>query len=360
MKNDMKKYLSLGVVLAGSALMISCDGDNGDTVVIPPSETGVADAINDAIGDKPVAPVMLAEFPLTSLKLAFDNGFITEPTFGGEFEAGDELEIDFDSTTATSALDITGDAQADISLDGDWVFGVETFNGFVEGIVSDPSAPTWYINRVYAGSNAIGEAIPILGGLTFTPLASDQRSITGHFTADVILVEEVFVNQDDENVVSNGNFVYGLDDLNGSSITVYQDVDGADAEITDFGANNVWETQIGTGNVVASFTTNEGVKNFVVSYDDYNDAVGNDGEVSDNEDAQDLADLCDLLDFVNVAPTGNQIEADSETLHLVAGVEYDSVVGGSYRHDYDSTFGTPETIINSSNGEFFEGEGEVE
>jgi hypothetical protein len=252
-------------------------------------------------------------------------------------------------------LDITGDAQADISLDGDWVFGVETFNGFVQGIESDPSAPTWYIHRIYAGSNALGEALPILGGLTFTPLASDQRSITGHFTADVILVEEVYVNQDDENVLTQTEINFDLDGLVGDSTTVYVDVVGKPAEITDFAAANVWETEIGASNVVLSFTTNlEGTKNFVMSEADWDTATNGNDVIDNVVEMNALTALCKLLDFVNVAPAGNQIEADSETLHLVAGVEYDAVVGGSYRHDYDSTFGTPETIINSSNDEFFD------
>jgi len=349
MTNDIKKYLSLGAVLAGSAFMVSCDGD--DVTVV--ENTGVADAITDAIGDKPIAPIALAEYPLTSLKLAFAS--TQENCVSGiEFDAGDELELDFDATTiGTDASATTGDALADLNSDGATVFGVPfiNFEGFVEGITNNTDNFT--IDAVYRGTDNTGNLI--LSNLTFTPLASDARSVTGTFVGST--TTEVAFNQDDANVVvnvdNNGAQIGTLDTPGGSEavvgVTIYEDDNNTgDVEVTNLGGGTVYETLLGDTNYGISVELADGcVVNFVADKDTIDALEGGDAADFVVANIQDLLDALDVTATLNVAPTAtNEISANSAVLHLISG-NVPGGVTGSYRHDFDSSIGQQEGGINS-------------
>jgi len=349
MKYNYYKMLGLGAALAGSAMLTSCD-DDGSTVFVK-EDTGVADAINDALGDKPIAPVPLAEFPVTSLKLAFDNAGTA--CLGASFGPGDELEIDFDSISKATS---PANAQADLDITGGAFldpFGSTTVEGYVEGVDVSGGPSTFYIANIYAGTSASGQLL--LTDLTFTPLASDQRSITGRFTASAPL--EVTINQDTQNVVQPNGDIGGLSialpwgstGVVVTKVTVYADAPGAPAEVTSPSGETVYETAIGTGNVAVSVELDNGcVLNFAVSQSAYSGAVPN-GLVDAGAAATVLA-LLDPEDNLDVSPVGsNEIPSNIPSpKHLIAGSE-DGGVTGSYRHDYDSTFGSAENNINSEN-----------
>ena len=350
MKNDIKKYLTLGAVLAGSTLMVSCDGD--DVTIV--EDTGVADAISD-LGTKPVAPIALAEYPLTSLKLTFDND--TGSCLGQSFSAGTELELDFDSTDVTSSDDTTANGLADLAVDGGVIFVITgTSEGFVEGIENFASFFT--IDFVKEGTDTSGNIL--LSDLTFTPLASDLRSVTGRFTG--VGPVDVNVNQDTTHVVGDSGALalnnITLPDGNSATVvqvSVYQDVDGNPAEITTLGGVTL-DSEIGDGNVILSVELSDGcVLNFAVSKTDYT-AAGGALDVSTNAEVQTaynalVSDLSDALEsnVLDVSPEGDQIvDTVTAPTYLTAGNGGEGITG-SYRHDFDSSTGTPETIINSEN-----------
>jgi hypothetical protein len=350
MKNDIKKYLTIGAALAGSAFMVSCDGD--DVTVL--QDTGVADAITDAIGDKPVAPIKIAEFPVTSLKLAFESTAGT--CIGAAFTAGEEYEIDFDSTTVITADQTTGNAQADGVDDDNITFGADTDNLFVEGITADPALATWTIDFVKEGTDSTGSVL--LSDLTFTPLASDQRSVTGRFTATAPV--DVNFNQDAANVVGSDDGIVveplllpdGVTAADIRAVAVYENFGGNDVEVISTDGTSQFETSIGDDNYGLSFGALDGcVYNFVLNKADVVAAVL-EVDMADGIDDIEAASLIALVDFSNqldVSAAGNQISnPEADARYLTAGTSTTGV-SGSYRHDYDSSTGTVESSINSSN-----------
>jgi hypothetical protein len=351
MKNDIKKYLTLGAVLAGSAFMVSCDGD--DVTVV--QDTGVADAINGSLGPKAVAPVSLASFPITSLKLAFDNDAGT--CLGAAFVAGDEIEIDFDSTTATASGDISGDAIGDLDDDGG-SFVANDGNVFIEGIIADPSAAQWTIEFIKSGVDSSG--LILLSDLTFTPLASNQQSVSGRFTATAPI--DVDLNQDDTNVVVNqGAIAGGSLDLPGGDtatiigLTVYENSPTNDVEVLSNDGATLFEPSIGDSNYAVSLEGDDGcVYNFVISKAAL---IAGSADITDEADVTTLSNtealqiiaLMDVNNALDVGPDAVQEIADSEpvALYLTAGVSNDGV-SGSYRHDFDSSTGASEPDVNQA------------
>lgn len=350
MKNDIKKYLTLGAVLAGSAFMVSCDGD--DVTVV--QDTGVADAISD-LGTKPVAPVPLAQYPLTSLKLSFED--LAGGCVGTSFEAGDELEIDFDSINVANAESTTAThAQAD--LDSTFqiiVFGVTTQEGYIEGIENLGS--TFTIDSVKAGVDTTGATL--LSNLTFTPLASDLRSISGRFIGSATV--EVAFNQDTENVVVDlpglvGNTLTvpgGTATVN--SVTIYQDVTGAEVEVQSLDGSVTHESLLGSTNygvsVAITFDGVDCVVNFAIGQTQADALETIDGDAASYVAAniQALLDVLDVettLDVSDEVPIVNEIATSTAPVHLIEGAT-DGGVEGSYRHDFDSSVGTGETFINA-------------
>ena len=331
----MKKYLSLGVVLAGSALMISCD-DTGDDVYVS-HETGVADAIAD-LGSKPVAPVPLAVYPLTSLKLAFDEaaGGCAETAF----EAGDEIELDFDTIDV-----LTGNAQADLDVDGTTVFGQWTNQGYVANIVN--SENSFSIAGVYAGTGTDGELL--LSDLTFIPLASDLRSVTGSFSA--VGTEEATVDQNTTNVVGNNGALSGTIQFEGepvNSITFYQDAEDLPLDIFSF-SNELIEVGAGANDIVSISYGDDCELLFVVATADTDGLYTPDGIVADNAALETFVGTLDIDKVLVLSPLVDNISAAvAEPLHLITGGNGVASITGSYRHDYDSSVGTAETIINNS------------
>lgn len=349
MKNDIKKYLTLGAALAGSAFMVSCDGD--DVTVL--QDTGTADAITDAIGNKPVAPIRIAQFPVTSLKLAFESTVGT--CLGASFEAGDEFEIDFDSTTVTTAAATTGNAQGDGATDGSFIFGLgATSDVFVQGITAVPTAATWTINFVKLGTDASGTTI--LSDLTLTPLSSDQRSVTGRFTATAPV--DVNFNQDAANVVGSdtGAVVENLALPSGAnasitSVAIYENVAGNDVEVISTNGATQFETTIGAANYGLSFGAADGcVYNFVLNQAAVVAAVPL-ANIEDGISDAEAALLIAIVNFNNqldVSPANNQIANPEATPRYLTAGSSATGVTGSYRHDFDSSTGTLETGINSS------------
>ncbi len=350
MKNDIKKYLTLGAALAGSAFMVSCDGD--DVTVV--QDTGVADAIGD-LGTKPVAPIKLAEYPVTSLKLTFDND--TGSCLGQSFDAGTELELDFDSVDVTSADDTNANGLADLAVDGGLIFANNgTQEGYVQGITN--LASTFTIDFVKQGTNASGNIL--LSELTFTPFASDLRSVTGRFTG--VGPVDVNVNQDTTHVIGDsGDLALNnitLPDSSSASVnqvSVYQDVAGNPAEITTLNGVTL-DSEIGGGNVILSVELNTGcVLNFAVSKTAYAAAGGVISPSSNTEVQSAYNSLVGTLgtalasNALDVSPEGDQIpDTVGAATYLTAGNGGEGITG-SYRHDYDSSTGSPETIINSEN-----------
>jgi hypothetical protein len=351
MKNDIKKYLTIGAALAGSAFMVSCDGDSVSVL----QDTGVADAITDAIGDKPVAPIKIAEFPVTSLKLAFESTAGT--CIGAAFTAGEEYEIDFDSTTVTTADQTTGNAQADGVEDDNINFGEDTEDIFIEGITADPALATWTIDFVKEGTDTTGTIL--LSDLTFTPLASDQRSVTGRFTATAPV--DVNFNQDAANVVGSDSapitqtlLLPNGGTANIDSVAVYENFGGNDVEVISTDGTSQFETSIGDDNYGLSFGASDGcVYNFVLNQTAVNTAVtGGRLEIINginNPEAGQLLAIVNFLNQLDVSAAGNQISnPEADVRYLTAGTSTTGV-SGSYRHDYDSSTGTVESSINSSN-----------
>ncbi len=348
MKNDIKKYLTLGAVLAGSAFMVSCDG--GDDVTIT-QDTGVADAIKD-LGTKPIAPIRLAQYPLTSLKLSFealDGGCV-----GTSFEAGDELELDFDSINVANATATTAThAQADLGFDGFFVFGLSTSEGYVENITN--LASTFTIGSVKAGADTTGSVI--LSNLTFTPLASDLRSVSGRFIGSATV--EVAFNQDTDNVVLdlpglNNTIDLGDTNANVTGLTIYEDVTGAPVEVESLNGSVTHESLLGSTNYGVSVAINSDggacVINFAISQAQANSlAPGSDAANFTGANIQALINVLNVnttLDVSDVTPIVNEIPASTNPVHLIQGAT-NGGVEGSYRHDFDSSTGTIETGVNS-------------
>ncbi|MFK7910526.1 MAG: hypothetical protein AB8F34_07975 [Akkermansiaceae bacterium] len=352
----MNRILTFGAALASSAMLVSCDDDGGDDVTVV-QDTGVADAINDAIGDKAIGPVPLAEFPVTSLKLTFDNN--AGACLGAAFQAGEELEIDFDSVDVTSATDTTANGQADLDIRGGAdliVFGQATEEGYVEGIDTSGGPSTWAIANVYAGTNNAG--VLILSNLTFTPLASDQRSITGRFAASAPV--DVAFNQQTPNVVADvpnaAGRTIGLPNggnANVVSVTIYEDVAGLPVEIEALDASQTYEANIGAANYGISVQINNGGEICTVQFaisKAQADALAAGGDAANYINDATLQALLDVLDLnvsLDVSPaTDDLADPVAAPVYLIAGTIAGGVTG-SYRHDYDSSFGTAETIINS-------------
>jgi hypothetical protein len=353
MKNDIKKYLTLGAVLAGSAFMVSCDGDDVSIV----QDSGVANAITEAVGNKPVAPIALAKYPLTSLKLAIE-------TAGGNCSstgvaAGDEIELDFDSTDVTSATDSTADAFADLTIDSTVIFGIIGQQGFVNDIVN--LASTFTMEGIYAGIDETGDLV--LGDLTFTPLASNQQSVSGRFIGSTTV--EVAFNQDTDNVVVDlipaGNVTLsnpaGGGDFTVLGVTVYEDVAGKAVEVESLDGSVTHESLLGATNYGISVNIAIGNElctlNFAVSQATADTASGGNVALLVNADTADIQAVMDLLEIdttLNVAdavPVVNEIPANTPAIHLIEANTLGGVEG-SYRHDFDSSVGTPETIINGA------------
>ena len=352
MKNDIKKYLTLGAVLAGSAFMVSCDGDDVSIV----QDSGVADAITDAIGNKPVAPIALAQYPLTSLKLAIE-------TAGGNCSStgvapGDEIELDFDSTDVTAPTDSTADAFADLTVDSTVIFGIIGEQGFVNDIVN--LASTFTMEGIYAGIDESGELV--LGDLTFTPLASNQQSVSGRFIGSTTV--EVAFNQDTDNVVVDVPAAVGVTIANpaGGSFnvvgfTVYEDQGAEDVEVQSLDGSVTHESELGTTNYgisVSIFVNNElCVLNFALGKAAADAAAGGDAAnltaatVAENNALMGLLDIANTLNVADAVPVVNEIPANTPGIHLIEANTLGGVEG-SYRHDFDSSVGTPETIINGA------------
>lgn len=352
MKNDIKKYLTLGAALAGSVFMVSCDGGDDVTVV---TDTGVADAITDAIGNKPVAPIALAKYPLTSLKLAIESAGGNCSTTG--LSAGDELELDFDSTDVTSSSDATADAFADLTSDTTVIFGIIGSQGFVNDIVN--LATTFTMEGIYSGIDEDGDLI--LGNLTFTPLASNQQSVSGRFIGSDTV--EVAFNQDNSNVVVDLPGLAGVtiaNPLGGSftviSVTIYEDIAGAPVEVESLNGSVTHESLLGATNYgisvtldvqgdicVLNFAKAQAATDVLAGGNAANLLVANVAQINAIMASLDIDNTLNVADAV---PVVNQIPASTTGIHLIEA----SVLGGvegSYRHDYDSSVGTPETIINS-------------
>ncbi len=335
----IKNYLSVGAVIVGSAAMVACDGD--DVTV-----TETTFELNES---KAVAPVQLAQFPLTSLTLTFDTA--GNSCVGTTFVAGDELEIDFDSVDVTSSDDTTADGFADLTLNGvtggGGGLGVFTPSQAITGIISDPAAPTWSIASVGG----------LLADVTLTPFASDLRSITGRFETSTL--EEVNINADTD--VTIVDVVGGLAPLTGTitlnSATLFADslVPLNPAEVQSVGGVDL-ETSVGSDNYALSVnvTTATGTCQitFVIPKVNIISAVpgaptaaeltiylaGAEGLALLSSPTLALTDaaLNELTDTVVAAPTW---------LKNAATIAAPNVVG-SYRQDFDSTNGTSEPLIN--------------
>ncbi|MGJ8656194.1 MAG: hypothetical protein ACSHX6_07075 [Akkermansiaceae bacterium] len=359
MKNDIKKYLTLGAALAGSAFMVSCDGDDVTVTETTFDTSELVASIND-LGTKPVAPIKLAEYPLTSLKLTFEA--LAGGCVGTTFNAGDELEIDFDSINVLSADATTAShAQADLAPDGFVIFGLATQEGYVEGL--ENLTDTFTIDSVKAGVDTTGSTL--LSNLTFTPFASDLRSVSGRFIGSATV--EVAFNQDTDNVVVDLEGLIGntLATSGGAatvnSVTIYEDVAGAPVEVESLDASVTHESLLGSTNYGVSVSiTFEGVScvvNFAIGQAQADALETIDGDAASYVAAniQALLDVLDVettLDVSDETPIVNEIGASTSPVHLIEGAT-DGGVEGSYRHDFDSSQGTLETIIDSDSDDTF-------
>ncbi|MGE9268650.1 MAG: hypothetical protein ACQKBY_11175, partial [Verrucomicrobiales bacterium] len=210
MKYNVKNYLSLSALVAASALMVSCDDD---VTLSTPGADELAEAAENA-KNKPIAAPVITQLPLQSLKIAFFNG--EGGCFATGFNAGEEIEIDFDATNATGTADTSADAVGDYEFEGGVVRDIDVD---VLGINSNPAQTVWTIDTI----REINGGDVLLTNLTFEALNSDQRSVTGRVTASGVL--EVNINQDTANVISDaplGN--YGtVDGETVVKVTFYED-----------------------------------------------------------------------------------------------------------------------------------------
>jgi len=150
LKNDIKRYMTLGAVLAGSTFMVSCDGNDGQN------------GSNGIDGNSPNLPVAApdgASLSISTLTLTVDSP-------QGTFTQGQQIYIDFDSTTvARSEADVNDNINNQLSL------GV--VNGF-----ENTSATTYTFNY---GAN---DDTVDLQNVVLEVTSSKDNSLIGTWTAD--------------------------------------------------------------------------------------------------------------------------------------------------------------------------------
>ena len=337
-KMKIKNYLSVGAVIVGSAAMVACDGD--DVTV-----TETTFELNES---KAVAPVQLAQFPLTSLTLTFDTA--GNSCVGTTFAAGDELEIDFDSVDVTSSDDTTADGFADLTLNGfiGGSIGGGTFtpSQAITGIISDPAATTW----------SIGSVGGLLADVTLTPYASDLRSITGRFETSTL--DEVNINADADVTlvdIAGAPVITGTTSVN--QVTLFADnaLAANPGEIQSIDGTTELEVEIGTGNYALSLnvTTATGTCQLTFVIPKVNLGAA---DVLAPTAVEVLAYLAGvegqaLLSSTTLSLTSDALDELAATVAAPVWVKNANVaapnVVGSYRQDFDSSNGTVETLINN-------------
>lgn len=150
LKNDIKKYMTLGAVLAGSTFMVSCDGDDG------------ADGIDGIDGNSPdiaVASPDSSAISVSTLTLTVDSA-------QGTFTQGQQIFLEFDSATvARSEADINDNVWTDLSLGQVSLF--------------EKTGATSYTFNYQANDNTVK-----LDNVVLEVTSSKDNSLIGTWTAD--------------------------------------------------------------------------------------------------------------------------------------------------------------------------------
>ena len=115
MKNDIKKYLGYSALLAGSAVMVSCDGDDGDSGAAGAAGTTTVITETTSIAFTSFADMKESYFPISDLKLTIETDALV-----GEPLEHYELSYDFDSNVSAD-LDVEDDFNAVVVTNGEVV-----------------------------------------------------------------------------------------------------------------------------------------------------------------------------------------------------------------------------------------------
>ena len=222
MKNDIKKYLTLGAALAGSAFMVSCDGDDG-----APGATGPAGA--DGAAQYELFELAPAKelLPLGQFTLTVEDDTNTD------FVTGDQLQFDVDTQRLYEYSLYEQDAGGGFTNSGNITSQLGSWDtqAIVEG---DPTFTIIDIDLDNDPTTDDSTDNYNIDSLTFTPNKVSLGTQSGTF--------ELVVSPENVNINVEPNGAHEATPTNSPEagpVTLYRNITGNVIEITDATATTV-------------------------------------------------------------------------------------------------------------------------
>lgn len=305
MKNELRKFLTLGAALAGSALMVSCDGDDG--------QNGI-NGVNGVDGNTPNLaveapnPILLPLAKISAIVDTVDNSNgVSVFSDGSTIDIGERFSFDFQSANF-----------ADIVEDRDGN-NIGSANSAITYNVLNSTQFTVNYNVGAADNTA-----------TFTVLSSLDKTLIGTFTSSAQVLTPGNSNAN-VNVKPDGSDTLGTVVIGGDNYTTSKASTADLIELTDSAANVL--TTLSANSIVYGSTNN-------VFFIDSSDAA-----YDFNTDTPPLAGATDVF-FINNAlqdSNGNTITLAQDVLYKVFvtpnTTQTITPVSGTFRMDFNPSQG---------------------
>jgi len=305
MKNEIKKYLSLGAIAAASTFMVACDGDDGDN-----GATG-ATGESGATKDLAIAAPLATQIPLSRISAIVDT--VTPGSSAAWSDAAiitpaDKFTVDFDSVHF-----------ADI---------VENVTNAPVNTTASPISYTVTGEKTFTLVYGLGTGTEIT--VDFNVTDSEDYTLIGNFVSGAsIRVQSLNINADPTNLATTTGAPV-------STITSGAFGDGAGiAELTSgSGATLTSQFQLPDGVVALAVVNGPNGEVYVRNENAADDLANN----LIDANAFDAAAVITEVKVENGVITAGAIGPDWSKIVVVAGVEADAIAG-TFRIDMDPSQG---------------------